>query len=194
MTKNATIEITRRQLLKTSGFLSVAGVAALTGGSILTLPGQAFSADPSADLGILNVALGLEHEGIAAYQLGAESKLLKPNVLKVAVKFQDDHKAHRDLLASAIKKMGGTPVAAKTQAEYAKSLNAASLKSQNDVLELAARLELGAVTAYLGVIPSFADRELAKVSGRLAADETLHWTTLNSDLGLPFPKAMFFGS
>jgi len=186
-------EITRRQLLKTSGLLSLAGLAALSGAGTL-VAGQALAADPAADVNILNVALGLEHEGIAAYQLGAESKLLQPKILKVAVKFQDDHKVHRDLLIDAIKKLGGAPVAAKTQAEYATSLKAASLKSQKDVLTLAARLELGAVNAYLGVIPSFADRALAKVSGRLAADETLHWTTLASVLGMPLPKAMFFGA
>lgn len=51
-----------------------------------------------------------------------------------------------------------------------------SIKSQGDVLMLAQRLELGAVNAYLGVIPAFGDRELAKVAGRLAADETMHYT------------------
>ena len=191
MVKNVGNEITRRQLLKAGGFLSATGVAVLSG---VVLPPEVFAAAANPDVDILNVALGLEHEGIAAYQLGAESKLLEPKVLKVAVKFQDDHKVHRDLLASAIKKLGGTPVEAKSQAEYAKSLKAASLKSQKDVLELAARLELGAVNAYLGVIPSFKDRELAKVSGRVSADETLHWTILANELGMPLPKAMYFGA
>lgn len=191
MITNIANGFSRRRMLQAGGFLSAAGVAVLAG---VALPGAAFAANPKSDVDILNVALGLEHEGIAAYQLGAESKHLNPKVLKVAEKFQDDHKVHRDLLASTIKKLGGTPVEAKSQAEYAKSLNAASLKSQKDVLELAARLELGAVNAYLGVIPSFTDRELAKVSGRISADETLHWTTLAAELGMPLPKAMFFGS
>jgi rubrerythrin len=194
MIDNPNLEISRRQLLKSGGFLSVAGLAALTGISTLALGSQALAAAPAADVNILNVALGLEHEGIAAYQLGAESKLLKPEILKVAVKFQDDHKVHRDLLIGAIKKLGGAPVTAKAAADYAKSLNAAALKSQKDVLTLAAKLELGATNAYLGVIPSFGDRELAKVAGRLAADETMHWTTLASVLGMPLPKAMFFGA
>lgn len=33
---------------------------------------------------------------------------------------------------------------------------------------MAARLELGAVNAYIGFIPSFADRQLSKVAARLA--------------------------
>ncbi|WP_243363879.1 ferritin-like domain-containing protein [Fundidesulfovibrio terrae] len=188
-----TNSLTRRQMLSGT-VLSCAGIAAGALAPPVLLAGTAQAAGPSGDVGILNVALGLEHEGIAAYQLGAESKLLTPEVLKTAVKFQDDHKVHRDLLIDAIKKLGGKPVEAKSMPEYAKALNAASLKSQEDVLKLALRLELGAINAYLGVIPSFADRGLAKVSGRLSADETVHWTTLESVLGLPLPKAMQFGA
>ena len=44
---------------------------------------------------------------------------------------------------------------------------------------------LGAANAYLGVIPSFEDSALAQVSGRLAADETMHWTVLAQALGQP---------
>ena len=75
------------------------------------------------------------------------------------------------------------------------ALKADTLKSQNDVLELARRLELGATNAYLGVIPSFKDAQLAKVAARLAADETLHWTVLNQTLGKPLPAGgMPFGA
>ncbi|WP_274380623.1 ferritin-like domain-containing protein [Oleomonas cavernae] len=95
---------------------------------------------------MLNVALGLEHEAIAAYQIGAESKLLKPEVLKVAVAFQGHHKGHRDALAATVKKLGGTPVEAKAIADYAKALNAGALKDQAGVVGLAIKLELGPPT------------------------------------------------
>jgi hypothetical protein len=49
----------------------------------------------------------------------------------------------------------------KALSDYAMALNAGSLRNQSDVLELAARLELGATNAYLGVIPSFRDAALA---------------------------------
>ena len=79
--------------------------------------------------------------------------------------------------------------------DYAKALNASALKSQADVLDLAARLELGATNAYLGVIPSLMDRELAKVAARLAADETMHFTVLTGALGRPLPPgALSFGA
>jgi hypothetical protein len=58
---------------------------------------------------ILGVALALEHEAIAANQIGAESGLLQSAVLDVAVAFQSHYKAHRDALAATIAKLGGRP-------------------------------------------------------------------------------------
>ena len=121
---------------------------------------------PISDVAILNVALTLEHEAIAAYQIGAESGLLQSGVLAVAVRFQSHHKAHRDALAGTIAKLGGSAIAATSMDEYVKSakLNVGAIKDQGGVLQLAQRLELGAVNAYLGVIPAFGDRELAKIA------------------------------
>ena len=83
--------------------LSGTGKVALSAGAIALLSGnQALAASKgakSSDVGILNVALALEHEAIAAYQIGAESGLLQSGVLAVAVSFQSHHKAHRDALA-----------------------------------------------------------------------------------------------
>jgi rubrerythrin len=183
----------RRALLRGIGTvgLSAAAIAVLGGCESMAASNSA----SAADVDILNVALGLEHEAINAYQLGAESGLLDDPVVKVAVMFQSHHKAHRDALASTIEKLGGTPVAEKSMNDYATALNAGSLKSQGDVLHLAARLEKGAANAYLGVIPSFNDKGLAQVAGRLAADETMHWTALASALGENLPsKALTFGA
>ncbi len=181
-------------------FLSTTGKAGLSAAAVALLAGRpgladAASGDMCKDVDILNVALGLEHEAINAYQLGAGSGLLQKPVLDVAVLFQSHHKSHRDALIATIEKMGGKPVTEKSLDDYAKALNAASLKSQADVLSLAAKLELGASNAYLGVIPSFKDPALAQVAGRLAADETMHWTALSSALGRMLPaKALSFGA
>jgi len=173
--------------------LSAAAIGVLSGCKLVGGGGSSDAA--AADVKILNVALGLEHEAINAYQLGATSGLLQKQVLDVAVLFQSHHKAHRDTLVKTINSLGGTPVAEKKLDEYAKQLNAGSLKSQNDVLALAAKLELGATNAYLGVIPSFKDTALAKVAARLAADETEHWTLLNKALGgKPPANALSFGA
>src|SRR5260221_1041226 len=181
-------------------FLTGTSKVALSAAAILLLAGkdtlaQSMGGPMAADVGILNVALGLEYEAINAYQLGAQSGLLQKPVLDIAVKFQGDHKGHRDALIATIQKMGGKPVDEKKLDDYAKALKADTLKSQADVLDLAARLEMGATNAYLGVIPSFKDAQLAKVAGRLAADETMHWTILNNALGRPLPAdALPFGA
>ena len=184
----------RRGFLGTAA-LSAAAVALLAGRDALAASHAGGQMASSQDVNILNVALGLEHEGINAYTLGAQSGLLQKPVLDVAVRFQADHKEHADTLIGAIRKLGGKPVEAKPLAEYAKALKADTLKSQADVLELAARLELGATNAYLGVIPSFKNSGLAKVAARLAADETMHWTILNNALGKALPAGgMPFGA
>lgn len=182
----------RRGFLRTGGTLSAVALSMLAGREALA---QGMKADAGKDVEILNIALGLEHEAINAYQLGAGSGLLQKPVLDVAVQFQGHHKAHRDALAATIRKLGGQPVAEKKINDYAKSLNAAALKSQADVLDLAARLELGATNAYLSVIPAMGDRELAKVAARLAADETMHFTVLTQALGRALPPgALSFGA
>jgi rubrerythrin len=199
ITRPATVATTRRGFIANSGgaVLSASAVALLMGcESMAAKPSmQMAKADPAADVAILNVALGLEWEAINAYQLGAESGLLKKPVLDTAVLFQTHHKEHADALVATIMKFGGKPVAAKAKADYAKDLNAATLKTDLDVLRLAARLERGAANAYLGVIPSFADATLAQVAARLATDETMHWTVLATALGQPVPtKALSFGA
>lgn len=193
ITASQTPSITdRRRFLGRGATLSAAALALLAGREALA---ASHKGNPAKDVDILNVALGLEHEAINAYQLGAGSGLLQKSVLDVAVQFQGHHKVHRDALIATIQKLGGKPVAEMKLADYAKALNAAALKNQGDVLDLAARLELGATNAYLSVIPAMTDRELAKVAARLAADETMHFTVLTGALGRPLPAgALSFGA
>ena len=104
------------QSLKRRNFLTTSGVATLsaaTFGLIAGMPriASAMGSTQARDVDILNVALGLEHEAINAYQLGAQSGLLQKPVLDAAVLFQSHHKGHRDALMATIEKMGGRPVA-----------------------------------------------------------------------------------
>jgi hypothetical protein len=191
---------TRRGALRLGGIgLLSAGAVAVLGGCSTAIAqsaagGKAMKAT-SGDVDILNVALGLEHEAIEAYQIGAESGLLQKAVLDVAVAFQGHHKGHRDALISTIRSLGGTAVMPKMRSDYVTALNVAAIRSQADILKLAQRLERGAANAYLGVIPSFKDTALAQVSARLAADETMHWTALTQALGESLPAgALSFGA
>jgi rubrerythrin len=178
--------LARRAVLVRTGqvALSAAAIALLAGNETLAAQGK----EGSGDVTILNTALGAEQEAIAAYQVGAESGLLQKPVLDLAMTFQGHHKAHADLLASTIKKLGGTPGAAKKPADY--HFPTDKLKSQTDVLRFAAGLEKGAVSAYLGAIPLFKNRDLAKAAGSILGDEAMHWAVLRQALGdAPVPDA-----
>ena len=177
----------RRQFFRVGG-LFAAGLAA---SSALT-PVASWAGTPSTstaqDIAILNTALSLEYQAIAAYQVGAESGLLQKPVLDVAVKFQGQHKAHAEVLSSTIGKLGGTPVMAKKPADY--GFPTGSLKTQADVLEFAAGLEKGAASAYLGAVPQFHNKDLAKAAASIMGDETMHWAVLLGALGKdPVPAA-----
>ena len=133
------IDLRRRGLLRGSGItvMSASAVALLAGCEKMASAQASNRASAANDIGILNTALALENEAISAYQLGAQSGLLQKPVLEVAVLFQTHHKEHRDALIATIRKLGGTPVPAKSDAEVAQALNAAALKNQTDVLRLA---------------------------------------------------------
>jgi len=174
----------RRAFLGRSGLLlSGAAVALLAGRDALAAKGGKSGAD---DARILNTALGAELEAIAAYQVGAESGLLQKPVLDLAVTFQGHHKEHADLLAKTVAKLGGKPVSPK--AKY--SFPVETLKTQADVLRFAATLEKGAVSAYLGAVPVFGNRDLAKAAASILGDEAMHWAVLRNALGeAPVPAA-----
>lgn len=174
----------RRLFLGRSGLvLSGAAVALLAGNDALAAKTKGGAA---ADVQILNTALGAELEAIAAYQLGAESKLLQKPVLDLAVTFQGHHKEHADVLASTVTKLGGKPVVAKAKYDFPVE----QLKSQADVLKFAAKLEQGAVSAYLGAVPLFGNRDLSKAAASILGDEAMHWAILRQALGeAPVPSA-----
>jgi rubrerythrin len=175
----------RRLFLGKSGLLlSGAAVALMAGQDALAAAKGGEAA--TSDIRILNTALGAELEAIAAYQLGADSGLLQKPVLDLAVTFQGHHKAHADVLSKTIGKLGGKPVEAKAKYQFPVE----TLTNQNDVLRFAAMLEKGAVSAYLGAVPLFGNRDLAKAAASILGDEAMHWAVLRNALGeAPVPSA-----
>ena len=175
----------RRIFLGRSGglVLSGAAVALLAGKDVLAAKtGDA----KTGDVTILNTALGAELEAIAAYQVGAESKLLEKTVLDLAVTFQGHHREHAALLAKTIVKLGGKAAVAKAKYNFPVE----TLKTQADVLRFAAKLEQGAVSAYLGAVPLFGNRDLAKAAASILGDEAMHWAILRQAVGeVPVPSA-----
>ena len=174
----------RRLFLGKSGLLlSGTAIALLAGNEQLA---EAAGKGSSQDVRILNSALGAELEAIAAYQLGAESKLLDKPVLDLAVTFQGQHKEHAALLSKTIQTLGGSPVRAKAKYTFPTD----QLKSQTDILRFAASLEQGAVSAYLGAVPILKNRDLAKAAASILGDEAMHLAILRNALGeAPVPTA-----
>jgi len=177
----------RRQFLARAGAASLGvGAAGLLGGGAL-----AATAARSGDVGVIQTALALEHEGIAAYQIAGKSGLLSPATLKLALLFLGHHEAHRDSLAALVGKAGGKPVEPKTDAQYISGLDLGALKSEGDVVALATKLERGAASAYIGQITALKDPALARLFAQISADEAIHWTTLNNAAGTPIPASAY---
>ena len=173
----------RRTFLTRSGLVLSGSAVALLAGNEALARGKGGT---ESDVRILNTALAAELEAIAAYQVGAESGLLQKAVLDLAVTFQGHHREHADVLARTVSKLGGRPVAAKAKYTFPTE----KLKSQADVLRFAAALEKGAVSAYLGAVPVFDNRDLAKAAASILGDEAMHWAILRNAVGeAPVPGA-----
>lgn len=176
----------RRSFLKRSGLVLSGSAIALLAGRESLARADAEGAARTSDVDILNTALGAELEAIAAYQAGAESGLLKKPALGLAVTFQGHHKQHADLLAKTVAKLGGKPVEARSRYDFALD----KLRNEADVLRFAAGLEQGAVSAYLGAVPVFGNRDLTKAAASILGDEAMHWAILRNALGeVPVPSA-----
>jgi rubrerythrin len=180
----------RRGFLGRSGLvLSASAVGLLAGCESLAAAQKGASGSAANDVAILNSALSSELEAIAAYQVGAGSGLLTPGIKAVALQFQGHHKAHADLLAATVGKLGGQAAQAKAKYDFP----VASLKNEADVLRFAAKLESGAVSAYLGAVPVFDNRDLSRAAASILGDEAMHWAVLRQVLGENPVPAAFVG-
>jgi hypothetical protein len=180
----------RRQFLAGVGTAAVGAGFAMLSSAALARP-MRHSAVIVGDVAVMQGALGLEHEGIAAYRIAAGSGLLSPGTIAVASVFLGHHEGHRDALAKLIVEAGAKPVEPKSDQDYVSALNLGLLKSEGDVIKLATSLEQGAANAYVGQIATLRDAKLARLFSQLAADEAVHWALLNSAAGGSVSKAPF---
>jgi hypothetical protein len=181
------IAANRRAFLRQAGALTMGAAAA---GLITSRPALA-APKPGSDVGVIQTALALEHEGIAAYRLAGKSGLLSKGTLQVATIFMGHHEAHRDSLAKLVRQAGAKPIEPKSDAQYIADLELASLKSEKDVVALATTLERGAAATYIGQINAIRDHKLATLFAAISADEALHWTALNAAAGGQIPRSAY---
>jgi len=182
----------RRKLLGGIGLASASiGLVTLGGSAMAASKLSGRSAADAADVEVMQGALALEHEGIAAYNIAAGSGLLSKGTIAVATVFLGHHEGHRDALVKLIAQAGGKPVEPMSNGQYIKALNIAALKSEADVVKFAAGLELGAASAYVGQVAALHDHQLARLFSQLGTDEAVHWALLNSAAGGEVPKPPF---
>jgi hypothetical protein len=110
---------------------------------------------------------------------GAESKLLSPGVLKVAVAFQSDHKYHRDGITGVIRVLGAS------RQDRRRNMTSGALRSERDILRLARDRENGAVHAYDTLAANIQNRTALNFGANVLTDEVRHRTVLNGALGIP---------
>ena len=181
----------RRALFRTAG-IAAAGIGlAAVASPLLAKPAKTMHHAGGSDVSVMQGALALEHEGIAAYRIAGGSGLLSKGVLDVALVFLGHHQGHRDSLAKLIATAGGKPVEPKSDPEYIKDLNIAALKTEADVIKFAAGLEQGAANAYVGQLAALQDHQIAHLFGQLGTDEAVHWAILNNAAGGTIAKAPY---
>lgn len=137
-----------------------------------------YLAQATGDIAILNGAIELEQQAQWTYAAASKSGLLKPEVVAVATKIAGQHGAHESALADAVKKLGGTAPKAKD------SYPLPELKSQEDVLKYALKLETQATNAYFEAFTKLSDKALKLAGISIMNDEAQHVAVLRGALGL----------
>jgi hypothetical protein len=165
---------TRREALR---LIAGAGTA---GATLLMLPpGMLCAQSKEGDLSIVSAALRLEHEAVAAYRFGIDSKRLSGDQLKYAVAFQGDESYHRDGLAGAIKALGGEPVGPQKDYGFGQA------QSATDFIRVVHMLEQDFIRAYGSLAANVQNKDVLNFAAHILADEVRHLTVWHHELGIP---------
>ncbi len=151
------------------------GLAAGAGVCASALATAAQRSPRNTDAALLNTALEVEHQTVAAYDAAVGAGLLTGAALELARHFQSQHRAHRDLLVEEVRKLGGTPaVALAGYAFKGADGTPTTFKTAEDVLVFALGFEAAATSAYLGLLPRLASKSLLPILAGIACDESQH--------------------
>jgi rubrerythrin len=141
--------------------------------SIRSVPASA----QSVDIELLNRALDLEHETIAAYTAGIP--LLYGRARKAAQQFLDQELSHAGELYGLIKQAKGKPN--KPRPDYALG----HPRSSSEVLTLVHELERRQLALYLSIITRLSPGSVRAAIGAVLGNDAQHVTILRSALHLP---------
>jgi hypothetical protein len=155
--------------------------AALLAGCAQLGPPPLPPASEADDRAILDNLLALEYAATAAYD--ATRPLLSEKRRKQVEQFRAEHARHAEALLGLIRQRDGEPVA---PAPFR-----GVVEDETAALRLLADEERGLASAYVGALPAFADRDLARAMGNILAVEALHWAAWREALGLPASDGPF---
>ncbi|MGB8700344.1 MAG: ferritin-like domain-containing protein [Thermosynechococcaceae cyanobacterium] len=188
--------VSRRDILATGAMAGLAGgLVSTLGIPLFAGSANAESGDAQNDLKILNGALYYEHQAIWAYSFAA-GKLTSTDVgkavLSIALANQADHKQHRDLLASAVQSLGGTPVQAESSYDVSSYLNKGegNIDSDVNIAKLALALEVDAAIAYTQEVAKLKTPALITAGASIGSTESAHAASIRAAfnaLGVKIP-------
>jgi rubrerythrin len=163
-------EIEVEELSRSAFLVKGALAAGAVYGTVMVGPflKQAFSANGTSDIDILNFALTLEYLESAYYQQATEK--LKPtgDLGKLVTLIGGDENEHVEGLKQAITSLNGTPVAA-PGVDFGKAF-----ADEKSFLALAQTFEDTGVSAYNGAGPSLTSKELLATAGAIVQVEARH--------------------
>lgn len=141
--------------------------------------------DQKNDITVLNSGLYYEHQAIWAYNFAA-GKLTNTTVgkavLAVASGNLNDHQQHREILKSAIKSLGGTPVKAETSYDLSSYIKAGegNIDSDVNIAKLALALETDAAIAYTLEAAKLKTPALITAGASIGTNEAAHATAIRA--------------
>jgi rubrerythrin len=174
--------VSRRSLLATG---AVAGLGlALSVDQVIAAPNSKNS-DRNNDIKVLNTGLYYEHQAIWAYQFAAgklSSSDVGKAVLAVASNNLRDHQAHRDILAQAVRSLGGRSVGAEKSYDLSSYLKKGegALDSDVNIAKLALALEVDAAIAYTFEAAKLKTPALITAGASIGTNEAAHATAIRA--------------
>ncbi len=158
----------------------MAQAAGLAGPVLGLLDGtvEALPRGEETDMSVLRAAIALEHEAIAIYDQGLRRSLFPAGLKAYAVEFRGDHLGHRDTQVAIAEERGGR--APEALARY----DMGPLRSGDDLLRQALRIEIAAQQAYSALISQIRTRDYMLSAAFILVDEVRHETVWRRVLGL----------
>ena len=153
---------------------------------IATETGAEQSTAASADVAILNQALGVEQRSVAAYRIAAQH--LSGARRRTARDFEAQERQHADTLSQAVMALGATPSALRDRYALPPLPDAAA------VLQFVMGIEQIAVAQYLDLIPKLSSQNLRGTFASILTVEAQHLSVLREESGQPPVPDAFVGS